>query len=74
MRSIFAIVSGVKIVPSFTITPMATREEEPNFAANLSWAWMKGWSGQRSRSRVSTRTHGPGSGKPALVVIRFRIG
>ena len=42
MREIFCSVSGVKIVPSFTTTAIATRDDVPNTPENLSWALMKG--------------------------------
>jgi hypothetical protein len=74
MTEIFSSVSGVKTVPPFTTRPMATREEVPNLPANLSWAWMNGWSGHRSRALVSTRVTGPGSGYPKAERIEFSVG
>ena len=74
MRWIFAIVSGVKMVPSFTTTATATVAEPPNFEANLSWAWMNGWSGHCARASVSMRTIGPGSRASRTASTPFRIG
>ena len=36
----FASTSGVKIVPSFTVSAITTRDEPPNILENLSVAWM----------------------------------
>jgi hypothetical protein len=45
MRLILSSVSGVKMFPSSTTKAIATTDEEPKVLENLSWAWMKGWSG-----------------------------
>jgi hypothetical protein len=60
MVLIFSSVSGLKTLPSFTTRAMATVEAVPNSPANLSWAWMNGWSGHRSRALVLTSVTGPG--------------
>ena len=74
MRLIFAIVSGVKIVPSSTVSAMNTAELPPKIPENLSCAWMYGWSGHCARASVSMRICGPGSGEPIAARIAFAIG